>query len=194
MSRNNTIGIVGDITAPIRMIVDAGDWKQRVYETTLTRTRPSGTEDTFILQFAAHAAGTEAMLEQIAEGVSVLIGGEIRTENVHNPQPEENRVKVYIHAEVIAVNMPPAFAQKAEGLRIINRALNEIGVTASRDTVIAQTGIATGYANAMQHFKMMSESELKDVIAVIGQTGERALSRIEKSERYGIRSRKKERV
>ncbi|MDE7238954.1 MAG: single-stranded DNA-binding protein, partial [Lachnospiraceae bacterium] len=114
---NNTIGIVGVITAPVKLIVDANDWKQRVYETTLTRIRPSGTADTFILRFAASAAGTERMLAQIAENAEVLVGGEIRTENVSNPQPGENRVKIYIYAEVIAVNEPPADDQNEVKLR-----------------------------------------------------------------------------
>lgn len=117
MSRNNTIGIVGYITAPPKLTVDAEDWKKRVYETTLSRTRPSDVEDTYILRFDGRAAGTEEMLKGITEGVEVLIGGEIRSENVHNPQPGENRVKIYINAEVIAVNIPPANAQNEVEIR-----------------------------------------------------------------------------
>lgn len=108
MGRNNTIGIVGEITATPELIVDAADWKRRVYETKLRRTRPSGTDDTYILQFDGDAAGSEEMLKRIADGVKVLVGGEIRSENVRNPRPEDNRVKIYIRAEVIAVNDPPA--------------------------------------------------------------------------------------
>ncbi len=107
MSRNNTIGIVGIIKTPPELIVEAADWKRKVYEATLTRTRPSETEDTFILQFDGRAAGSKEMLEKITEGAEVLVGGEIRSENVHDPKPEENRVKIYIFAEVIAVNDPP---------------------------------------------------------------------------------------
>lgn len=117
MSRNNTIGIVGTIATPPQLVVDAASWKDKLYETTLTRTRPSDTEDTFILQFDGRAAGSEEMLAKITEGVEVLIGGEIRTQNLHNPQPEENRVKVYIYAEVIAVNDPPADDQNEVKLR-----------------------------------------------------------------------------
>lgn len=107
MGRNNTIGIVGIIKTPPELIVEAADWAKEVYETILTRTRPSGTEDTFILQFDGRAAGSKEMLKKITEGAEVLVGGEIRTENVHDPKPEENRVKVYIYAEIIAVNDPP---------------------------------------------------------------------------------------
>lgn len=117
MSRNNTIGIAGIISAPVKMVADAADWEQRVYETTITRARPSGTSDTFILQFPARAAGTIVMREKITEGTEVLIGGEIRTENVSNPQPEEHRVKIYIYAEMIAVNDPPANDQNEVKLR-----------------------------------------------------------------------------
>ena len=107
MSRNNTIGIVGEITAPPELIVDAADWARKVYEVELTRTRPSGTEDTYILQYDGRAAGSKEMLERITEGTEIFCGGEIRSENVHDPKPEENRVKVFIFAEMIAVNDPP---------------------------------------------------------------------------------------
>lgn len=107
MSRNNTIGIVGEITAPPELIVDAADWARKVYEAELTRTRPSGTEDTYILQYDGRAAGSKEMLERITEGAEIFCGGEIRSENVHDPKPEENRVKVFIFAEMIAVNDPP---------------------------------------------------------------------------------------
>ena len=107
MSRNNTIGIVGEITAPPELIVDAADWARKVYEVELTRMRPSGTEDTYILQYDGRAAGSKEMLERITEGAEIFCGGEIRSENVHDPKPEENRVKVFIFAEMIAVNDPP---------------------------------------------------------------------------------------
>lgn len=107
MKRNNTIGIVGEIMAPPELIVDAADWARKIYETKLKRTRPSGTEDIFVLQFDGRATGSEEMLQKIRLGTVVIIGGEIRSENVRDPQPEENRVKVYIYAEVITVNDPP---------------------------------------------------------------------------------------
>ncbi len=105
--RNNTIGIAGNIKSVPELVVEAADWAREVYETTLTRTRPSGKEDTYILQFDGRAAGSKEMLEKITEGAEVLVGGEIRSENVHDPKPEEKRVKVYIYAEMIAVNDPP---------------------------------------------------------------------------------------
>lgn len=105
-TRKNTIGIVGEITDEPELIVDAADWERKVYETRLKRTRPSGTVDIYILQFNGRAAGSEEMLERITDGAEVLVGGEIRSENVRDPQPEENRVKIYIRAEVIVVNDP----------------------------------------------------------------------------------------
>lgn len=111
MRRNNTIGIVGEIIAAPELIVDAADWEKKVYETRLKRTRPSGTTDIYILQFSGSAAGSEEMLERIRSGVKVLVGGEVHSENVRDPQPEENRVKIFIHAEVIAANEPPAKEQ-----------------------------------------------------------------------------------
>lgn len=111
MKRNNTIGIVGEVAAPPELIVDAADWARKVYETKLRRTRPSGTDDIFILQFNGQAAGTGEMLGKIKEGVEVMIGGEIRSENVRNPKPGEGRVKVFIYAEAITVNSPPVQGQ-----------------------------------------------------------------------------------
>lgn len=108
MNRNNTIGIVGTLTTSPKLIYDAPDWLEKVYEATLKRVRPSGVADTYILQFDGKAAGSKETVEKIAEGVEVLIGGEVRTENIHNPRPEENRVKIFIYAEIIAVNDPPA--------------------------------------------------------------------------------------
>lgn len=107
MKRSNTIGIVGRITAQPELVLDAADWARKVYETTLTRTRPSGAKDTYILQFDGRAAGSEGMFGKIKEGAEVLVGGAIRSENAREPKPEENRVKVYIRAELIAVNDPP---------------------------------------------------------------------------------------
>ena len=69
--------------------------------------------------------------------------------------------------------------QQVDGLKIINQTLQEITKATSSDDIHAQTGIATGYANAMQNLGLMSEDELKEIIAVIGQAGERALHRIE---------------
>lgn len=69
------------------------------------------------------------------------------------------------------------------GLRELNRSLQEIREAKDYEAVRAQAGIATGYANAMCHFGLMSEGELKDVIAVIGQAGEQTARRIEKKQK-----------
>ena len=106
MERKNTIGIIGRIKTPPKLIVDAADWARKVYETTLTRTRPSKVEDTYILQFDGRAAGSEEMIGKLTEGAEVIVGGEIRSENIFEPKPEENRVRVYIYAEIITINEP----------------------------------------------------------------------------------------
>lgn len=67
------------------------------------------------------------------------------------------------------------------GLRELNRSLQEIREAEDCEAVSTWTGIATGYANAMCHFGLMSEEELKDVIAVIGQAGEQTARRVRKS-------------
>lgn len=108
MERSNTIGIIGKLTAPPELVVDAAEWERKVYETKLKRVRPSGREDTFILQFDGQAAGSEEELKKFGEGAAVMVDGEIRSENVPNPKPEESRVKVFIYAEAVVVNDPPA--------------------------------------------------------------------------------------
>ncbi len=117
MKRNNTIGIVGRIASAPELILDAKDWKQKVYETKLSRIRANGKEDVFTLRFAGHAAGTEEMTRQVSEGVEVLVGGSILSENVHNPKPEESKVITYINAEIMAVNNPPADQQNEVELK-----------------------------------------------------------------------------
>lgn len=69
--------------------------------------------------------------------------------------------------------------QQETGLKELNRLLQDIREAKDRDGAITQTGIATGYANAMHHFNLISENELKDVIEEIGQAGESTARRIE---------------
>lgn len=107
MSRNNTIGIVGTITEKPHLILDATDWKRKVFETKIKRTRPSGAEDEAILQYSGQAAGSKEMLDKITEGAEVFVGGEIRTQNIKKPKSTQSRVKIYIFAELIGVNDPP---------------------------------------------------------------------------------------
>ena len=112
MNKDNVIGIVATIKEKPRLIIDAQDWRLRVYETKIERLRPGKDKsDTFILRYNGKAAGSEEALEIINEGVEVLIGGEVRSKNVKNPTAEENKVIIYIFAEVIAVNDPPADQQ-----------------------------------------------------------------------------------
>lgn len=110
-SKNNAAGIVGIITTKPRVVMDAPTWAQKVYEAVLEYRRPSGTKDKFFVQFPGQAAGTKKALLNIKKGKEVLIGGEVRTQNMDNPEPHEPRVKICIYAKVIAVNDPPADPQ-----------------------------------------------------------------------------------
>ncbi|MCM1088947.1 MAG: hypothetical protein NC419_12385 [Muribaculaceae bacterium] len=74
--------------------------------------------------------------------------------------------------------------QQVKGLGELNKLLKEIREVQDRESLVTQTGIATGYANAMSHFCLISEDELKDVIEVIGQAGESAVKRIENAKRH----------
>lgn len=69
--------------------------------------------------------------------------------------------------------------QQETGLKELNKLLQEIRAAKDRDSAITQARIATGYANAMWHHGLISETELKDVISVIGQAGEKTMRRIE---------------
>ncbi len=73
--------------------------------------------------------------------------------------------------------------QQETGLKELNKLLQDIRAAKDRESVVKKTGIATGYANAMRHFELISANELNDVIEVIGQAGERATSRIESASR-----------
>lgn len=68
-------------------------------------------------------------------------------------------------------------ARQETGLKELNSLLQEIREAKDCKEVVTRAGIATGYANAMCHFGLMSENELKDVIIVIGQAGEQAARR-----------------
>lgn len=113
MSKTDMIGIVATIKDKPRLVLDTGDWKRRVYETEIVRRRlNSDKTDTFFLQYEGGAAATaEEELEKIDAGVEVMIAGELRTKNINHPKDWEGRTKIYIRAEVIVVNDPPADQQ-----------------------------------------------------------------------------------
>ncbi len=118
MNKDNVIGIVATIKKKPRLVIDAPSWDVRVYEAEIERRRPNtDTFDTFILRYSGKSAGTEDALEKIDEGVEVLIGGEVCSWNVKNPAEGENKVIIFISAEVIAVNDPPADQQNEVFLR-----------------------------------------------------------------------------
>lgn len=104
MSKNNEVEIAGHITVKPKLVVNAEDCGKRVYEMTLTRTRPSKTEDTYIVQFPGRAIKPGKMMEDFTEGAEVLVCGEIRSENISEPQPGETGTKVYIYADTIGTN------------------------------------------------------------------------------------------
>lgn len=113
MSKNNEVEIAGHITAAPRLVLDAEDLAKREYEAKLTRIRPSKTKDTYIVRFPGRAIEPGKMMEDFAEGVEVLVCGEIRTENVREPKPGETGTKVYIYADTIVVNNEPTENQNS---------------------------------------------------------------------------------
>lgn len=73
--------------------------------------------------------------------------------------------------------------QQQKGMEHINSLLNDIKKADEKEMAFAYAGIATGYANAMRTFDLIEDTELRDVIAVIEQAGQRAIDRIEKEKR-----------
>lgn len=73
--------------------------------------------------------------------------------------------------------------QQAQGIEIIARMVKEIIMAQEREDVIANAGIAVGYANAMQKCGLLSEDELAEMIEMLEQIGEDALDRTEKQSR-----------
>ena len=111
MEKENVVGIVGVITETPKLILEAPDWTKKVYETKIEAPRRSGTMDTLILQFSGKAAGTKKQLSKLKKGTEILVAGAVRTHNVRDRVPTEPSVKIYIEAEVVEVNDPPADQQ-----------------------------------------------------------------------------------
>jgi single-stranded DNA-binding protein len=115
--RANTIGIVGVITETPKLILKAPEWKKEIYETKIRVPRRSGTQDELILQYAGSVAKTKKNLSKIRKDAEVLIGGKVRTQNVFERKPTEPSVKIYVEAEVLAINDPPAEQQNEVTLK-----------------------------------------------------------------------------
>lgn len=119
-NRNNTVGLVAVVSDTPQIIRNAPEWEKKVYETMVTLPRRNGkkTEDRLILQYtAAAAANTQKQLTAIKKGVEVLIIGRIRTQNVPERKITEPSVKIYIEAEVVQINDPPAARQNKVALK-----------------------------------------------------------------------------
>lgn len=110
-NRENTVGIVGVIADTPKTILKAPEWKKEIYETTIIVPRKSGNEDRLILQYSGSVAATKKQLARFKKGAEVLIGGKVKTQNVFDRKPTAPSVKIYIEAEVMAINEPPADQQ-----------------------------------------------------------------------------------
>lgn len=118
MKKDNVVGIVATIKEKPHMVIDAEDWEERVYQTEIERERPGrGKTDTFILQYNGAAAGTENALEEFDKGTEVLVCGEVRSYNREKKKEWESKTVIYIFAETILKNDPPAQQQNDVFLR-----------------------------------------------------------------------------
>lgn len=130
MSKNNVAGIVGVIATTPKIVLDAPTMAQKIYEVQLERKRPNGKVDKMIVQFPGKAAGNKKTLHDLKKGAEVLITGEVRTKNVDDPTPQENKVKVYIYADAIVVNDPPA--EQQNNVRLQGRICKMLGSRTTR--------------------------------------------------------------
>lgn len=116
-NRENTVGIIGVIADTPKVILKAPEWKKEVFETTIIVPRKSGKEDRLILQYLGSVAATKKQLAAFGKGAEVLIGGKVKTQNVFDRKPTAPSVKIYIEAEVMAINEPPADRQNEVTLK-----------------------------------------------------------------------------
>lgn len=116
-NRENTVGIVGVITDAPKLILKAPDWKKEIYETMIEVPRKSGNTDKLILQYPAAVASTKKQLAAFKKGAEVIIGGKVRTQNEFEKRPNAPSVKIYIEAEVMQLNEPPAEQQNEVSLK-----------------------------------------------------------------------------
>lgn len=110
-NRENTVGIVGVITDAPKLILKAPDWKKEIYETMIEVPRKSGNTDKLILQYSGAVANTKKQLAAFKKGVEVMIGGKVKTQNEFERKPNVPSVKIYIEAEFMQINEPPAEQQ-----------------------------------------------------------------------------------
>ncbi|MBD5504113.1 MAG: hypothetical protein HDR09_20190 [Lachnospiraceae bacterium] len=139
-------------------------------------------------QNEAHAVYNCAGRQQGMKRLAVLI----MTKEDHAAMHEQARIDIDKIAQAAGVEMlkTARIAMRrgrrelqTMGVRELSKLLLEIREARDCEAVSVRTGIATGYANAMCHFGLMSEGELQDVIAVIGQAGEQTARRIEAASR-----------
>ena len=79
--------------------------------------RRSGNTDKLILQYPAAVASTKKQLAAFKKGAEVIIGGKVRTQNEFEKRPNAPSVKIYIEAEVMQLNEPPAEQQNEVSLK-----------------------------------------------------------------------------
>lgn len=115
--RTNTVGIVGVITEPPKTVLKAPEWKKEIFETTITAPRRSGNEDTLILQYSGSVAETKKQLARFKKGAEVMVGGRMRTQNKFERKATAPSVKIYIEAEFMQINDPPADQQNEVALK-----------------------------------------------------------------------------
>lgn len=73
----------------------------------------------------------------------------------------------------ICVRLGVRVPQK-RGIEELNQLLEKIKIAEDIKGISIQTGIATGYVNAMYHFDLISQKELSEVIEVINQASKKA--------------------
>lgn len=102
--------------------------------------------------------------EALAKAVKEIMNNEARFKEIH-----------------IAARIGKEQRQKAD-INTIIRLTKEIKTADTREAVMAQSGIACGYINAMNAHDLISDEEMQQLINMIGEVGEIRLHEVSKIE------------
>ena len=74
-------------------------------------------------------------------------------------------------------------ARQQRDLEIIMDQCKKVIAATSREEIMTHTGIAVGYANAMQQHNLISNEELQDLIDMLNEVGEDRMKAVDEMDR-----------
>lgn len=119
------------------------------------------------MQYSGAVAPTKKQLSAFKKGAEVLIGGKVKTQNVFDRKPTAPSVKIYIEAEVMAINDPPADQQNEVTLKG-NVCKEPIMRTTSKGVHVVSLMVAVSNGKSKADFiPCICWGEVADVAAVL---------------------------